>query len=56
MSNALKIRANEMVIDLTEPSGSKSDTKLIVNINTFEIVGKIEPPLMQPVYKEGYNG
>lgn len=52
----LKIRDSEMVIDITDPSGSKSDTKLIVNINTLEIVGKIEPPLMKPVYKEGYNG
>ena len=56
MSNALKIRDNERVVDLTDPSGSKSDTKLIININTLEIVGKIAPPLMEPVYKEGYNG
>lgn len=55
-ANVYGLRANERTIPVTELDGSNSGALIVVNIDIFEIVGKISPPLMEPVYKEGYNG
>lgn len=54
--NIYGLRINERTIKMQGLDSNTSGELLIVNIDTFENVGKILPPAMDVVYKEGYKG